>query len=128
MGNASYFDFNEKFEGALVGRPELLEQYGIDIMNKPSYVFENAIDLDATSLYPSIIICYNIFKSALFGHIVDIKRPDGSSLGKGEGLFEDIQTIEHSIFDVAETYLGLPPVYDILRDIEKTAKEKVGGF
>jgi DNA polymerase elongation subunit (family B) len=120
MGNAMYFDFTEHLEGALVCRPELLEQLGIDIMGKPSRVFENAIDLDATSLYPSIIITHNVFKSALFGHVVNVMRPTGS-IGKGEGLFEDLQTIKQSIFEVAHTYLGLPTVYDILKNIEKTA-------
>jgi DNA polymerase elongation subunit (family B) len=120
MGNAIYFDFTEHLEGALVCRPELLEQLGIDIMGKPSYVFENAIDLDATSLYPSIIITHNVFKSALFGHVVNVMRPTGS-IGNGEGLFENLQTIKQSIFEVASTYLGLPPVYDILKNIENIA-------
>jgi DNA polymerase elongation subunit (family B) len=124
MGNANKFDFKENFEGALVGRPELLEQLGIDIMGSPSYVFENAIDLDATSLYPSIIITHNIFKSALFGHIVDIEKPGIGSIGKGDGLFEDLQTIDQSIFEVAESYFGLPSVYDILKNIENLAHKK----
>jgi DNA polymerase elongation subunit (family B) len=129
MGNAISFNFKDEFEGALVCRPELLEQLGIDIMGSPSYVFENAIDLDATSLYPSIIITHNIFKSALFGHVVDIERPGVGSIGSGAGLFENIQTIDQSIFEVAETYLGLPSVYTILQNIEKNAtmmaREKV---
>jgi DNA polymerase elongation subunit (family B) len=125
MGNASKFDFKEPFEGALVGRPELLEQLGIDIMGSPSYIFENAIDLDATSLYPSIIITHNVFKSALFGHLVNIDKPGFGSIGKGEGLFEDLQTIDQSIFEVAETYLGLPSVHSILKDIESAANARV---
>jgi DNA polymerase elongation subunit (family B) len=124
MGNATSFDFKDELEGALVCRPELLEQLGIDIMGSPSYVFENAIDLDATSLYPSIIITHNIFKSALFGHVVSVERPGGESLGSGEGLFEDLQTIDQNIYEVASKYLGLPSVYDILHGIEKTATKK----
>jgi hypothetical protein len=124
MGNANKFDFKESFDGALVCRPELLEQLGVDIMGSPSYVFENAIDLDATSLYPSIIITHNIFKSALFGHVVDIEKPGIGSIGKGEGLFEDLQTIDQSIFDIAKDYLGLPSVYEILQHIERIAHKK----
>jgi DNA polymerase elongation subunit (family B) len=124
MGNAIKFDFKEEFEGALVCRPELLENLGIDIMGKPSYVFENAIDLDATSLYPSIIITHNIFKSALFGHIVNVDKPGFGSLGKGDGLFEDLQTIDQSIFEVAEAYLGLPSIHSILKGIEQEAHQK----
>jgi DNA polymerase elongation subunit (family B) len=124
MGNAVSFNTKESFEGALVGRPELIEQLGIDIMGKPSYVFENAIDLDATSLYPSIIITHNIFKSALFGRIMNIKRPDGSSMGKGEDLFESLQTLDQSIFEAARTYLGLPSVQDLLAGMERQAHLK----
>jgi DNA polymerase elongation subunit (family B) len=126
MGNAIAFDEREDFAGALVGKPELLEQLGIEIMGKPSYVFENAIDLDATSLYPSIIITHNIFKSALFGRIVNIRRNDGVDLGKGEGLFENLQTIDQSIFEIGQTYLGLPSIQDILAGIEKEAGRRVG--
>jgi hypothetical protein len=124
MGNANKFDFKERFTGAFVARTELLEQFGIDIMGSPSYVFENVIDLDATSLYPSIMITHNIFKSALFGHVVDIEKPGIGSIGKGEGLFEDLQTIDQSIFEVSEQYLNLPSVYTILKDIEATAHKK----
>jgi DNA polymerase elongation subunit (family B) len=124
MGNAIAFDEREGFDGAIVGKPELLEQLGIEIMGKPSYVFENAIDLDATSLYPSIIITHNIFKSALFGRIANIKRNDGTSLGKGEGLFENLQTLEQSIFEIGQTYLGLPSIQDILSAIEREAYNK----
>jgi hypothetical protein len=124
MGNANKFNFSENIEGALVCRPELLEQLGVDIMGSPSYVFENAIDLDATSLYPSIIITHNIFKSALFGHLVDIEKPGMGSMGRGDGLFEDLQTIDQSIFEIAENYLGLPPVYKILKGIEAAANKR----
>jgi DNA polymerase elongation subunit (family B) len=126
MGNAVSFGKDEEFEGALVCRPELIEQLGVNIMGRPSYVFENAIDLDATSLYPSIIITHNIFKSALFGHVVNIRRPDGVSLGKGEGLFETLQTIDQSVFELSNDYLGLPPIYDILSGIEQIAHKKAG--
>jgi DNA polymerase elongation subunit (family B) len=124
MGNAISFDFKDNLEGALVCRPELLEQLGINIMGNQSYVFENAIDLDATSLYPSIIITHNIFKSALFGHLVNVIKPGIGSIGQGEGLFENLQTINQSIFEVAESYLGLPTVYDILKGIEHEAHNK----
>jgi DNA polymerase elongation subunit (family B) len=123
MGNANSFNFKDNLEGALVCRPELLEQLGINIMGSPSYVFENAIDLDATSLYPSIIITHNIFKSALFGHIVNIETPLNGIVGKGDGLLEDIQTIDQNIFNIAKTYLGLPSVHEILKEIEKKAGE-----
>lgn len=123
MGNAIDYDVHVSIPGAIVGRPELLEQFGIEISGKNSYLFENCVDYDAGSLYPSWIILCNIFKTALFGHVVDILVKDPSkvegyrSLGEGEGLFSDIQCIDQAIFDVASTYMGLPKPEDIMNDL-----------
>ena len=119
MGNAIDYGFSESFGGALVGDPAFIEQFGVPISgNKNTYVFEDAIDLDASSLYPSIMILFNIFKSALYGRVTDIYKPDGTSLGKGEGLFSDLQTIDQSIFDICEKYMGLPQPIEFIKYLE----------
>jgi hypothetical protein len=124
MGNAFMYPGKEGFKGALVGKPELIEQLGVPVMGKPSRVFENVIDADASSMYPAMIISHNIFKSALFGHVKNVIRGDGVNMGKGDDLFMDLQTIDQSIFSIAHTYLNLPTPYDILKDIEKIALSK----
>lgn len=133
MGNAIDYDVYESLPGAIVGKPELIEQLGIDVANRPSYVFEDSIDLDASSLYPSLIITFNIFKSALFGHVtsVVIPNPPGSDpykqeecLGKGEGLFEAIECIDQSIFSVCKEYMNLPTPTEMMKLIEKEATKR----
>ncbi len=136
MGNAIDYDVHSPIPGALVGRPELIEQGGIPIGGQPSYLFENAIDLDFSSLYPSVIILFNIFKSSLFGHVTDIRIPDPTkpdgfiSMGDGEGLFEMLQCIDQSIFTVCKEYFGLPSPEEVLASItgcaEKEALKRAG--
>ena len=122
MGNAIDYGFSESFGGALVGDPTFIEQFGINISgNENTYVFEDSVDLDASSLYPSVMILYNIFKSALYGRVVNIFKPDGTSLGKGEGLFSDLQTIDQSIFDICETYMGLPQPVEFMKMLESAS-------
>ena len=127
MGNAIEYDVVDPVPGAIVGRPELIEKPGIKITGQSSYVFENSVDFDAGSLYPSWTIMNNIFKSALFGHVTDVRIPDKSvpegfvSMGKGEGMFENLLTIDQSIFDLASTYMGLPKPEDLVDVITKCA-------
>lgn len=132
MGNCITYDISEKIKGALVCRPELIQQYGIKIFGcKNSFVFEDAIDSDASSLYPSMIIIHNISKEALFGRIVDIVRGQ-TSIGNGVEIFQnnpdfentimtDIQTIDMSIFDMCKQYMDLPDVSDIIKIIDSKA-------
>lgn len=134
MGNAIDYDVVDKVPGAVVGRPELIEKPGIPICGKPSYVFENAVDFDYSSLYPSATIMFNIFKSSLFGHVTDVRIPNNcvpegfESLGDGEGLFESLLTIDQSIFDVASDYMGLPKPEDLVGIIAKYACDcAIGG-
>lgn len=123
MGNSIDYGIFEAFEGALVGKPDLIEQLGIVIGNIKSFVYEDSIDLDASSLYPSIIILFNIFKSALYGRIVNVY--DGEiNLGKCEGLFSNLQTIDQSLFDICNNYFGLPTPLELVKAIEAEATEK----
>lgn len=133
MGNTvTYHVPHEDLEGAIVGDPRLLEQEGIDIGGKSSFVFNNSIDLDYSSLYPSIIITSNIFKSALFGRVVDVVKPsttnpEGESLGKGEGLFELLQTLDQGLFTITKDYMGLPDPEEFIKSINETAILKADG-
>jgi DNA polymerase elongation subunit (family B) len=130
IGNSIDYNIVEHFQGALVGLPSLIEQYGIPIFGcKKSYVFSNACDADASSLYPSMIISHNISKDALFGRITAIYQgTTGKYLGNGVNVYEndpvktcslmmDLQTIDISLFDVAKQYMGLPTPGEIINMI-----------
>lgn len=122
MGNAIDYGVHEKFEGAIVAKPELLEQKGIQLVGaaeNSGLVFSLDIDLDFSSLYPSIIITSNITKPALYGHIVQVNVGNGETvLENGYGnLGEDLQIIDGSIFDITSKYYGLPGPAELAKEI-----------
>jgi hypothetical protein len=124
IGNAVDYGFTEKFEGALVGNPVLLEQLGIEsTTGQQTYVFEDLYDNDAESLYPNCLIENNITKASIYGRIIDIQDVNGNSINNPKQLGEELQTIDQSIFDVCKTYMGLPTIEEIVYAIEAAAIE-----
>lgn len=137
VGNSVDYDIIEHFQGALVCRPELIQQFGPKVFGcKNSFIFEDCIDSDASSLYPSMMIVNNISKEALFGRVVDIiEGSTERSLGNGVEYFENnkdfentlfgnLQTIDMSIFDVCNKYMKLPTPAEIISKINaKVLKE-----
>lgn len=122
IGNAVDYGFTEKFEGALVGNPVLLEQLGIkSTTGQQTYVFEDLYDNDAESLYPNCLIENNITKASIYGRIIDIQDANGNSINNPKQLGEELQTIDQSIFDVCKTYMDLPTVEEMVYAIEGAA-------
>lgn len=61
----------EKFEGALVADPKLNSHMGVKIGGIPSkYIFNNVVDMDFSSMYPYIIITFNIAPNTLIGKLI----------------------------------------------------------
>ena len=130
VGNAIDYNIVEHFQGALVGLPSLIEQYGIKIPGcKKSYVFSSCVDSDASSLYPSMIISHNVSKDALYGRITAIYQgTTGKYLGIGvdtyendedkkNSLFSDLETVDISLFDITKAYMDLPTPGEIINMI-----------
>lgn len=71
-------DEDDKFEGALVGNPLLIADFGIEMFgHKTNNVFEFSIDMDMSSFYPSTIYVMNIDASTLiFKMILDSSQYD----------------------------------------------------
>lgn len=74
--NTKYGEINRKtkkeFRGAFVGDPNLIANVGIQLGNILSkYIFDNVIDFDLSSLYPSLILAFNIDATTQIG-IIDI--------------------------------------------------------
>ena len=74
--NAKFGEINRKekkeFRGAFVGDPNLIANVGIElgtILSK--YIFDNVVDFDLSSLYPSIILAFNIDPTTQIG-LIDI--------------------------------------------------------
>ena len=136
IGNAIDYNIVEHFQGALVGLPSLIEQYGIKIPGcKKSYVFSLCCDSDASSLYPSMIISHNVSKDALFGRISAIYQgTTGKYLGIGvdkyensedktNSLFMDLETIDISLFDITKQYFDLPTPGEIINIIGNSLRK-----
>lgn len=61
----------KKYPGALVADPELNDYRGIKLFGTRSmYVFDNVIDMDFTSMYPSVIIVFNISANCMIGKLI----------------------------------------------------------
>lgn len=56
----------EKFEGALVGDPVLIDNFGVELFGKKTNnIFKYSIDMDMSAFYPSTIFANNIDPSTL---------------------------------------------------------------
>lgn len=94
-------------------------------MNR-SYVFENVIDLDAESLYPSLMMLHNIFKATLYGHITEaFDTLTGENIGNGEDICQKIMTIDQSILDFSKEYFNLPTIEEMINEINSTIENKI---
>ena len=104
----------QKFRGAWVGMPENLERVGIKIGNseiRSDRVYENVIDEDLASLYPSILLAFNIDAETMLGKI----------------FFEDdaaehddefpMRVSEGDVVLLGKEYLGLPSVEEVLMEL-----------
>ena len=99
-----------KFRGAFVASPKLMAPTGVTIGGKPSdRIFDNVVDFDATSLYPSIITSTNIDASGQVGRIV-IPNEDGTD-GEASLLVE--VWASGDIMEVGKEWLGLPGLAEL---------------
>lgn len=112
---------DEKFEGAIVGDPLLNAANGIYLHGKRSrFVFENVVDFDFSSLYPSIIITFNIGANTQFFKLVldksdFFKIEADSDYDAGGEFLDDLQTRDWMY--VGYKWFNLPPIEQVLNDI-----------
>lgn len=120
IGNNTIYPYDgEKPVGAIVARPELIKYKGVVILGEPSDVYENVIDLDASSEYPSLMMSFNIDKSTTYGRVVGLEYPDGSFSNIRGEINKLIETRDSSIFELCKRYMGLPNVGDFIKFIDK---------
>jgi DNA polymerase elongation subunit (family B) len=148
--NRSYGDNDresaDKFIGAFVADPLLNAAGGITLPGgeKSKFIFENVIDMDLASLYPSIILALNIDVTTQFGKLVyesekaeynpasmkqaDIeaegkrvstenRRSAASSLERPAAFADSMASGDH--YAVGVRYFGLPTaeeVYNIIKE------------
>jgi len=129
IGNTVAYNVFDTIPGAIVSDPNLIEQRGIKIGDFETNLYKFVVDFDAASLYPNLMIAFNIAKSTLFGRIYKITRiePDGLEIPikmTGGEFNNSLQTIDSSIFDLSSQLFGLPTFESIIDDIEHTITKK----
>jgi hypothetical protein len=89
----------------VVADPNLNSHLGMKINNKLSkYLFEKVIDFDLTSLYPSIILAFNVDVTTQIGQVT-------SEYYNIPELFDDI--VSQDIINIAHKYFHLPNVEEM---------------
>lgn len=126
--NVDYGNYNggddedkEKYEGALVGDPKLNGYNGIMINGKKSmYIYDNVIDVDLSSLYPSIIRAFNMAPNCMHFRIVideQVGNENQFSFDKydrGGDLIDNYETKQY--IKIGAKWLNLPG-YSELTDL-----------
>ena len=88
----------------------LMAPSGIEVGGQPSNrVFDDVVDFDATSLYPSIILSSNIDADGQIGRLL-LRKEDGS-LGDTFELIEAWACGDP--IEIGREWLGLPGVADL---------------
>ena len=124
-------DEDERFEGALVGDPLNNTHEGVKIYGKKSkFVFEYVIDFDFTSLYPSIIIAFNIGKAPLVFKVFMKKKYkelnediSNTRYDPAKEMFEDLTTDNYNY--AGKKWFNLPTTMDMMKDLEEFMKNEV---
>ena len=101
----------EKFRGAWVAMPELMARVGEALGGKPTNtIFSDLVDLDLSSLYPSIILAFNVDADTMVGRIEPVK-----DLGIGG---DDVATVLSSgdPVEAGARLLGLPTFEELLAE------------
>jgi DNA polymerase elongation subunit (family B) len=128
-------DDEVKFDGAVVGDPELNDHVGETIFGLQSkYVFKYVIDMDFSSMYPWTIISFNISAKTLIGKLIinneyyhgnakDMYEEDPSlKFEAGKEFFENY--ITKDLIRLGVNWFNLPSVDEMISDLEELYPSK----
>ena len=100
-------------EGIVVADPNLVDEIGMEILGKMSkFLFENCIDFDLSSLYPSIILAFNISPETCEGKI-DIRDNDGNDISSE--FVDDYTSRDYVNF--AQKWFGVTSIDDMIKEL-----------
>ena len=133
-------DKKTKFEGALVGDPNLIDKFGVELFGeKTNSIFKYSIDMDMSRFYPSCIAAMNIEPSCLifkvivdptqydvrngdipFHGITDVqinkRNSDSFDTDVAKEIFDNFQT--RNYLSVGHKWLNLPSVNDVYERVK----------
>jgi hypothetical protein len=112
------------FAGAIVADPKLNNPTGIKLLGRrSSYIFDDEVDFDYSSMYPNTNIAFNISPNTMYGKVIMDKRPgDGPDTDMGKDFLENLPTGNFST--LGSMYLGLPKFEELYVEFEKELKPK----
>ena len=122
----------KKFPGAIVGDPMLIMKMGEVIIGnrRSNSVFSFVVDYDFTSLYPSILKMFNIYKSTLLGGVIINGEPGEREQSvviehyqRGAKFVEDYETREAML--VGYRWFNLPNFENVVDEFEKDFKDEL---
>jgi hypothetical protein len=102
---------SEKFRGAFVSDPNLNLRMGVELNGRRSkFLHENVIDMDLSSLYPSIILAFNVDKSTQIGKILLYNE-------KGEDISWEFMDnlVSRDWIGVGSRWMGLPDAHEMIK-------------
>ena len=114
-----------KFLGALVGDPLKTNDYAkLKIDGRPIWICDNCIDFDFTSLYPSIMIEFNIAPNTQIGRIIipnkvysgeNTYKIDEEKYSRSGEFIENLVT--DNIIEFCRRWFNLAGINELLEDI-----------
>jgi len=125
-------DDDEKFDGALVADPMLNSHTGVKIFGKRSmFIYDNAVDMDFSSMYPNIIITFNVAPNTMIGKLIidssigevsrKIQNSDNSDIDdKGKEFVDNYLIGNYGL--MGTKWFGLPGILEL----DKKVREQFG--
>ena len=83
---------------------------------KSKYLYESVIDFDLSSLYPSIILAYNISPETCFGKLTIENNP----IGTEEEFLNEYVT--HDVINFGKKWFNMPGIDEMLDIIDEECK------
>lgn len=122
IGNNVLYDIWESVSGALVASPQLLDLAGIQVFKRATLIYDHVIDLDFSSLYPNIMITFNIGKNTIEFRILKITRENSEiPIGSGEHFIKLLTSRRVSIFELGNVYFNLPNIEEMIDILDSVA-------
>lgn len=118
---------DEKFDGALVADPMLNDFEGIVVAGKKSmYIYNNVVDMDFSSMYPYIIIVFNIAPNTMVGKLTiggSIEEAYNNAIDEKTGKKEDAgkdfidNMLTGNVLNMGTKWFNLPKTEAIAKEL-----------
>jgi DNA polymerase elongation subunit (family B) len=111
----------DEYVGAIVAQPELNTLVKTPLFPYASrHIRPYVIDLDATSMYPSLVIAHNIYKTTLLFNVHKIGSINGEEIQDPNGVIDIEECFDNYLtghtMKFGHDYLQLPSIEELIND------------